>query len=302
MAAAPVLENLKAPHYGLPVALDFFLSGISAGAAVTAAIALVAGGPGARAIAEAGHLIAFPLICICLGLLSAELGRPMRFLNMLWSRKASTAIGEWALTPLGFHLKLLSPMSVGAWGLSAYSGLTFLSFVFTWFLPGWTPRRLELPTAVAGALLGFFVGGYKGVLLRASAQPVWRSAGWLGPVLLASAATSGVAAVTLVNLVRQGEMGDPWIGTARALALTLAMQAVLLVLFLMGLGQEARFLWRGHLAVPFWGVAVAAGLALPLVMAVTRIPSPIGPAGILAGSLALRYSVLMAPSMVLKER
>lgn len=302
MAAPPVPEELKAPHYGLPVAVDFFLSGTSSGAAVTAAIAVLAGGPGARAIAEAGYLIAFPLICICLGLLSLDLGRPERFLHMLWSRKTSTAIGEWAITPLGFHLKLLSPMSVGAWGLSAYSAVTFLSLVFAWLLPGWAPRRLELPLAVAGALLGFFVGGYKGVLLRATAQPVWRSASWLGPLLLASAATSGVAAVTLVHLARPGGSGDAFIGTSRALALTLVIQAVTLVLFLTRLGPEAQFLWQDRLRVPFWGVGIAAGLLIPLIMAVSTPSSAIGPVAVLAGSLALRYCILTAPSMALQER
>jgi formate-dependent nitrite reductase membrane component NrfD len=300
MTGAPVREELKAPHYGLPVALDFFLSGTSSGAAVTAAIALVAGGPGARAVAEAGYLIAFPTILICLGLLSAELGRPMRFLHMLWSRKVSAAIGEWVIAPLGFHLKLLSPMSVGAWGLSAYSALTGLSLVFTWVPPGWAPRRLELPLAVAGALLGFFVGGYKGVLLRATAQPIWRSATWLGPVLLASAASSGVAAIFLVNLARGGGMGDPSVRTAGALALTLVIQAVLLILFLHGLGEEARSLWRGHLGLLFWGGAIAAGTALPLVTAVWKAASPLPPAAVLVGSFALRYCILMAPTVALE--
>ena len=82
--------------------------------------------------------------------------------------------------------------------------------------------------AVAGALLGFFVGGYKRILLRATAHPVWRSTAWLGPLLLTSAATSGVAAIILVNFMQGNAAGAAGAGVARALEFTWTLQALLL--------------------------------------------------------------------------
>jgi hypothetical protein len=151
---------------------------------------------------------------------------------------------------------------------------------------------------VAGAILGFFVGGYKGVLLRATPQPLWRATIWLGPLMLVSSATSGLAAIALVNVGRRLGYGPEWTGIGTALALTLIAQAVVSVLFLVGLGSEVRMLSHGPLGALFWGVAVSLGLLLPLVLAVAGVPSPIGPVAILAGSLALRYAILTAPSRI----
>jgi hypothetical protein len=111
-----------------------------------------------------------------------------------------------------------------------------------------------------------------------------------------------VAAIALVTLVRGGSVGDHWTGIAKALTVTVALQVVVLGVFLVDLGAEAQLLWQRRLAVPFWGIGVAAGLVVPLVPVVTTPPSPIGPFAVLAGSLALRYCVLMAPSLALGER
>ena len=96
---------------------------------------------------------------ICPVLLISDLGRPSRFLNMLRV------------------FKLRSPMSMGAWILVAFSGCIFLAVVshelilhgFT--TPLWIDLRWigELTAAITGLLLA----SYTGVLIGATAIPVW---------------------------------------------------------------------------------------------------------------------------------
>ena len=59
----------------------------------------------------------------------------------------------------------------------------------------------RLLTLIQGAL-GLGLGGYTGVLLAATAVPLWAAAGiLLGPLFLAASITSGVAALILLGLL-----------------------------------------------------------------------------------------------------
>ena len=51
---------------------------------------------------------------------------------------------------------------------------------------------------VGGLISAFFVGAYTGTLLTATNQPVWAQSTWLSPLFLASAASTGVAAMILL--------------------------------------------------------------------------------------------------------
>src|SRR5580704_15059928 len=101
------LPLLKPPTWTWEVPLYFFLGGISGMAACIAFAALVFGAP--------TNLIRFALwmgligASICPALLIADLGRPLRFLNML-------RVFKWR-----------SAMSMGSWILSAFGGAAFLA-------------------------------------------------------------------------------------------------------------------------------------------------------------------------------
>ena len=51
---------------------------------------------------------------------------------------------------------------------------------------------------VFGCLSGFFIAAYTGALLSATNQPMWSDTTWLAPLFLASAASTGLAAMTLL--------------------------------------------------------------------------------------------------------
>jgi hypothetical protein len=151
------LPVLKKPLWTWEVPLYFFIGGI---AGVSACIAFAAqlfrGDPMLiRSALWMGLIGAF----ICPALLIADLGRPARFLNMLRV------------------FKLRSPMSMGAWILVAFSGCIFLAaashelILHNFASPFWIYLRWlgELTAAINGLLLA----SYTGVLIGATAIPVW---------------------------------------------------------------------------------------------------------------------------------
>jgi formate-dependent nitrite reductase membrane component NrfD len=105
--------------------------------------------------------------------------------------------------------KLRSPMSVGTWVLVIFSGFCTRSVVAQaagdnllnqWKFSG--HRITGKPVrwlGVAGVPFGFLLGGYTGVLLAATAVPLWtKNALLMGPLFLASAASNATALITLV--------------------------------------------------------------------------------------------------------
>jgi formate-dependent nitrite reductase membrane component NrfD len=92
--------------------------------------------------------------------LISHLGRPERFLNMLRI------------------VKFKSVMSMGVWGLIAFSGPATMAaagqLARDGFLPKWIARLApRAVTNLAAGVLGAFLAGYTGVLISATAIPVW---------------------------------------------------------------------------------------------------------------------------------
>ena len=113
----------------------------------------------------------------CAPLLILDLGRPLRFLNMMRI------------------FKVRSPMSMGAWCLSAFSGAAASAV-----LADLLGREREATAAgAATAVLGTYLGSYTGVLLASTAVPVWaRSRALLPPIFMCTAAAGGAAVNRLV--------------------------------------------------------------------------------------------------------
>jgi formate-dependent nitrite reductase membrane component NrfD len=151
------LPVLKAPVWTWEVPLYFFIGGIAGVSANLAFAAQLFGRD--PALIRAALWIAFLGAAICPVLLIADLGRPTRFLNML--RVA----------------KIQSPMSVGAWTLVAFSGCVFVALVgHELILRGYeNPIVIGLRWAgeFTGALTGLILAAYTGVLIGATANPVW---------------------------------------------------------------------------------------------------------------------------------
>ena len=153
---------LKEPPWTWEIPLYFFVGGAAGAAAVIGAIADYTGADRelvrhARWIAAAGSVIS-P------GLLIADLGRPERFLAMLRVFKPQ------------------SPMSVGVWTLLGFSTGTaataFAQFLGDRYGPSLPVRVLENAGQAASLAFGLPFSNYTGVLIGATAVPVWnRSAG-----------------------------------------------------------------------------------------------------------------------------
>jgi formate-dependent nitrite reductase membrane component NrfD len=137
---------LKPPVWTWEVPVYFFVGGAAGAAAVIAAVAQFSG-PGLATLARDAKWIAVIGALISPLLLISDLGRPARFLNMLRV------------------FKLQSPMSVGVWTLVVFSNAAVLALL---------PLGLLADAAtIVAAATGAVLATYTGVLIGATAIPVW---------------------------------------------------------------------------------------------------------------------------------
>ncbi len=175
IAGGPIPPAATAPiaYYGQPIVkppvwtwqigLYFFVGGTAGMSGVVALAGLLTGQPLAFVRAALG--VAFAGALLSPALLISDLGRPTRFLNML-------RVFKWR-----------SAMSMGAWTLVAFSGFATAALLLVMAHPV-LPLLAVPPTAwrvvvfvvVAGtAVFGAVLATYTGVLLGATAVPVWSS-------------------------------------------------------------------------------------------------------------------------------
>jgi len=180
------LPVLKAPVWTWEIPLYLFLGGIAGVSACLAFVAdLFASDP---ALIRAALWIALIGAAICPILLIADLGRPARFLAML--RVA----------------KIQSPMSVGVWTLLIFSGCTFLALLGNELSRrGWVNSfviGISWAGEFTGALTGLILAAYTGVLIGATANPVWsHNRRALPPHFLAAALGGAAGALELIGFL-----------------------------------------------------------------------------------------------------
>jgi formate-dependent nitrite reductase membrane component NrfD len=234
------LPVIHGPHWHWPIVFYFVLGGLAGGSAVLAAIARLVGGHWARPVVRAGRYLAFLAVLPGPLLLIVDLGRPERFHHMLRV------------------VKLRSPMSLGVWGLIGFSLTAFANALRQASDDGllgrtnrlarllrWLPDR---GLAAASALPAFFLAGYTGVLLGATAVPLWaRNALLLGPLFLCSALSSAAAALSLLLVA----------GARATTAAALALHGLALLL-------PRR--WRQRLELPASILALAGAFLLRATM------------------------------------
>jgi formate-dependent nitrite reductase membrane component NrfD len=173
------LPALKSPVWTWEIPAYFFVGGAAGAAAVIASAAQMAGGRpelvrDARWIAAAGAALSPPLLI-------ADLGRPERFLNMLRV------------------FKLQSPMSVGAWTLVAFStaaSATAAADAIDRVSGGRVPVRLVGDAAgTLAAATGVALSTYTGVLIGATAIPVWSANVRLLPIHFGMSGLAAAASI-----------------------------------------------------------------------------------------------------------
>lgn len=143
---------LQSPHWPFLIDVYFFLGGLAGGAFVIATVANLLDSRRYRDVVRAGYYVAFAALLPCPVILIVDLGVPARFLNMLLS------------------FNPLSPMSMGAWALLAFSVCATSTALFTLLEDLGRARDLSGPKIVAGGIggfFGFFLAAYPGVLLAA---------------------------------------------------------------------------------------------------------------------------------------
>jgi formate-dependent nitrite reductase membrane component NrfD len=261
------------------IVVYFFLGGIAGGAYFTAAIADSFGSPRDARVVRIGYLLALPLVIVCGALLVADLGVPLRFLNMLRT------------------FKFWDPMSIGAWVVGIFGAFSFVSALLSFAT---SPSRIALRRRVGliGMLFGFFLASYTGVLLSSTALPFWTQARLMGALFLVSGASTGMAAISLVMFLTGSSAAEGWAKVKKADRFSIICELVVLGLFLALLGSAARPITSGHFAPLFWGGLVVVGLLVPLALDVLghrgKGLAAVSAVLVLAGGFVLRYVMVMS--------
>lgn len=272
------------PGWGWFIVLYFFIGGLAGGAFIASAMLDLAGREADQALVRRGYALALVGVVVSVILLTIDLGRPLRFWHMVIESHTGRPM-----------FKPWSPMSVGVWILTTFGGFSLLAYVLS---SNVGRRPLRMAVAIGGAIAGFGLAGYTGVLLAVTNRPVWADSPWLGVLFLTSGASTGLATLVLLGsrVAHQGTL--EWL--ARFDQGALVLELALLITFIVSLGTSAR-VFAG-----VWGVMLAivavGGVLWPLVMEVRQPGSALVRARaamlILLGGLLLRVTVVFSSSAI----
>ena len=307
---------LKSADWPLLLDIYFVLGGLAGGAFVIATIAHLLGGEKNREVVRTGYYLALLAVIPAPLILIVDLGMPSRFLHMLMVSKPDPTIGMSAINLGSIHLKPFSPMNMGAWALGGF-GLFALLAALSLFLEDIKRARdlsaFRTTVGVIGGFFGFFLAAYPGVLLGATARPLFQNGSFLGAMFLVVGVTSGGAAIALILSLRGQEIGGSLSRLRRIIIPTLLLQLVTLALFLLTVGmsgeegaaQSLALLLSGPYSLTFWVGAVVVGSIIPLVLEVMgrqRVnPGLVAISAILilVGGFMVKYVIIAAGQVVL---
>ncbi|HET7220398.1 MAG TPA: NrfD/PsrC family molybdoenzyme membrane anchor subunit [Vicinamibacterales bacterium] len=181
------LPLLKSPVWTWEIPAYFFIGGVAGSAAVVGAVARAAGAD-PRLVSDARWLAAVGG-AVSPALLISDLGRPERFLHMMRV------------------FKIRSPMSVGAWTLVAFSnaaGASAFADAVKRLSGGRLPVKVVADAAdIVAAATGLALSTYTGVLIGATAIPVWSRNVALLPLHFGASGLG--AAVSMLELMGHNE-------------------------------------------------------------------------------------------------
>jgi formate-dependent nitrite reductase membrane component NrfD len=256
---------MKPPVWTWEVPLYFWFGGIAAGSSF---VALACDLTGDERSARIARRVALGALMPSPPLLIMDLGRPERFYKMLRIFKPR------------------SPMSMGVWALSAFGAL-IASAVGADLLGR---RREARALGAATAVVGGYLGSYTGVLLSATAVPVWaRSRLFLGPIFVCTATATGAATTRLALAATGLPQGHPTrVALARVEAGAMGAELALSEVNRHRLGSLGDALEEGRAGTLFSAAKwlVRGGLALQLLRRGQHLVS----ACYLAGGLCFRFA------------
>ncbi|HLY50753.1 MAG TPA: NrfD/PsrC family molybdoenzyme membrane anchor subunit [Solirubrobacteraceae bacterium] len=169
---------LKEPIWTWEIPLYFYTGGL---AGASAGLAYLAELRGNETLGRRAWAAAMAGITLSPALLTSDLGKPLRFINMLRM------------------FKVTSPMSVGSWVLTVSGATTTVATANAWL--GVFPR-LSRPARALAALFGLPLSTYTAALVANTAIPVWHEARRDLPFVFGSGAalSAGAAALALTPL------------------------------------------------------------------------------------------------------
>ncbi|HXT74253.1 MAG TPA: NrfD/PsrC family molybdoenzyme membrane anchor subunit [Candidatus Angelobacter sp.] len=177
------LPVLKAPQWTWEIPVYFFVGGAAGASAVIAGVANLTGAD--RELVRDARWLAAIGGAISPALLVGDLGMPSRFLNMLRV------------------FKIQSPMSVGSWTLVTFSTTSAMA-AFANAVErrdarrnGWRrkPGFISNAAGMLAALSGMVLATYTGVLIGATAIPVWSESVATLPIHFAASGLGAAASI-----------------------------------------------------------------------------------------------------------
>ena len=283
---------LQSSHWPFLIDVYFFLGGLAGGAFVIATIATLVDGRRYRDVVRAGYYLALAALIPCPVILIIDLGVPARFMNMMTT----------------FNTQ--SPMSMGSWALAIFGVCVGLAALFTWLedLRGRDFSTLKVIVGVIGGVFGFFVAAYPGVLLGATARPLWTNGHALGALFLAVGASTAAAAIALVLVLAGRASGASASAIRRMTVLSLLIQALSLVVFIVAVqnaGSAASdralaLLMSGPFKLTFWIGAIVVGTVVPLLLGLADLKarsfalSALTAMLVLVGGFLVKYVIMAA--------
>src|SRR5216117_4404266 len=273
-----------APHWRWLIIFYFFVGGVAGGAYFLGAVLEWFGRPDDRPVIRTAYRVGLWGAVVSGLLLTLDLGRPLRFWHML--------IQSANLPHVMF--KSWSPISFGAWALLLFGACAVLSARL--LREGTVLAKL---VAAVGALLGFFLAGYTGVLLSVTNRPIWADSPWLGALFLASGASTAAAWLSLLG-PRRGATANSIAWLESFDVRTLVVELLLVIVFVVSLGTVAKArlsVWGFLLVVGVVGAGILWPLRLHLKPAgagALRNPAVM----VLLGGFLLRCVVLLASNSI----
>lgn len=282
---------IQVPHWPwYYVAVYFFIGGLAAGCYLLAAMADVFGDSERdKPLIRMGTYLAAVMVLICPILLTLDLGRPERFWRMLT------------------HVKILSPISLGSWGLFLFGFFVILSAVIWLALDERLPNSLSrllvrFPRRLimrVGAFFGIFVAGYTGVLLSSTVIPFWNNNQLLGLTFLVSALSTSIALVSLL-LIWRGHGQIVGLHNFRTLELVLLAFEVFLIVWQLFI-EGGDLLLTGQFLFTFVIAVAIVGVLAPLILLLVNLDKTMSTGMltivavlVLFGGFFYRYSILIA--------
>jgi formate-dependent nitrite reductase membrane component NrfD len=284
------------PGFGWPIILYFFIGGIAGGALLLAGLLRLFGTSADRPYIRIASLVALVGAVISGILLILDLSAPLRFWHMVIQNNTGRPMLKW-----------WSPMSDGVWILLLFGFFSLLATLES-LAEDDHPRlrsfrflaRSPFATigAIGGIVFGLALAGYTGVLIAVTNRPVWADSSWLGIVFLFSAVSTGMATLLLLSRWRRVDspMTNAWL--SRFDSITLVLELLAIVCFLISLGGAVRALLNVWGVVLVLGV-ILAGIIVPLVIQRRPSHSIVLPAAlVLAGGFMLRMVIMLSSEQI----